>query len=593
MYELGRMYLTNAEERELLQRYYQIAREEMPSVFTQLRLRLYPVLLKLLSEKYVEIDQFYSEMEGDILAFLGLAEDDLIRDMPEIMPKAVPGSHPEKNEPAQGFQATPRLAFQGLYLLDQLFPKAGWLSLADNPDLFSYFQSIFEYPKGSDLIPVDDPIQVIQPLSEVLQQLFYGFQNLQWGTTENAAGEVVRLQEEFDKSIARWHFFHEEFFGKNYLPLLQEYCREVERTGPMSNDAKRKEHQLMWFKRNYLMPHMTLPIMDDVRVKSMGYPNLAIQVREMLDLLAPIAVDVEEKGSRSTALMNPDAKVRFPVTNVVSQRFQNVMRRVDHGDHGEKKLVDKGDNRSMLFFTLALLSSLDHFLSRPTSQLYSRKPAYLYRTSGKSGDEKPVYNAPQRNSIGLLKKLNEQQPADLADQPWQNRSGDLYGHFRVASEVKTRIVEYLNNKKPFALISFRVWPQWEAKRFQTFVGPLLDQGSRLHAQDDGSWIYILKDSLEEEAEDFCRKVLDAASRQAKPLALGTLVVPFFTNGTMEKLISTPGRGWSEAVDLSPQVLGVWNNPAQTFLFRSDLPTVTIPEENLEEVPLLEELEAAE
>lgn len=574
MYELALMYLTSKDERALLQRYYSIAREELPLVFSQLKQRLYPVLLKILSDRYLELDPFYLDKEAALLEFLGLTEDDMVKDMPDVEPVKSPGEAGAPMVPEPGL-VTPRLARQGMELLDQLFPRAGWRSLADNPDFYAYFQTIFEYPRGSEHVPVDDPIQVIQPLSEVLQQLFYGFQNVQWGTAVNQNGEVVRLQEVLDKAIARWHFFHEEFFGKNYLPLLQEYCREVERSGPVAPEAKRREHQLMWFKRNYLLPHLILPVMDDIRVKSLGYPNLAVQVREMLDLLAPIAVELEQKTGRSGTLLNPDAKARFPVTNMVSVRFQTVFRRTDSSDLAEKRILDQGSNRSLVVATLSLLSTLDHLLSKPGSQLYVRKPAYLYRTSGLGGDDKPVYSVTKKNSLALLKKLNDQPPPELTEVPWLARGGDLFGPLVAAEEIKLRIHEHHNDKKPFCLVSFRVWPEESRDAFVPMVSALLDEGTRVHPQDDGSWSHVMRDTLEEEAEDFARKVLAAAARRSPPLAAGALVVPFYTNWNLDKLVTTPARGWVQAHDIPPQVLGIWINTTQTFEFRTDVPTVTI------------------
>lgn len=584
MYELARMYLSTREEKDLLQRYYTIAREELALVFTQLPQSFYPVLLKLLCDRFQAPDTFFHDQEQAILGLLGLKEENLVRDLPEPPPAPRPGAAASPSPAAP--PPVPRIAKRGFVLLDQLFPRAGWETLDGTPDLFGYFQTVFEFPKGSDLIPVDDAIQVILPLSEVLQQLFFGFQNIQWGNAVTPAGEVVVLQERLDKSIARWHFFVEEFFGKNYLPLLQEYCREVERAGPVSPDARRREHQLLWFKRNYLLPHLSLPVMDDIRAKSLGYPNLAVQVREMLELLAPIAVEVEQKGARSSLLLNPDARVRFPVTSMVSQRFQSALRRSEIGDLGERKILDQGNNRALLFYTLTLLSSLDHLLSEPTSLLYSRSPKYLYRTSGLPGDDKPVYNAPKRNSLILLKKLNEQPPPDVVTTPWQTQVGDLYGPLAAAEELKAQILDYHNTKKPFVVVSFRVWSPSLASEFPAFLEPLLDEGTPLHPLDDGTWFALMKETVDEEGEDFVRKVLGAAARRSPPLPLGALVIPFFTTWTFERVMAMPARGWEAAAEIPPQVLGVWVNITQSFEFRTDVPTVEVAEaektENTEE-----------
>jgi hypothetical protein len=570
MYELARMYMTSTQERELVHRYYTIAREELPGVFADLRSRLYPILLKLLSDKLLEPDQFYLDKEEAIWALLGLTENDLVKDLPESL--SAPAPTAESTEPqAPPPEPIPRLARRGFELLDDLFPRAGWQSLDEAPDLFAYFQSMLEFPKGSDHIPVDDAIQVIQPLSEVLQQLFYGFQNIQWGTMTNESGEIVRVQEELDKRVARWHFFHEEFFGKNYLPLLQEYCREIERAGPISNDAKRREHQLLWFKRNYLLPHLVLPVMDDVRVKSLGYPNLSMQVREMLDLLTPIAVELDQRTQRG-ALLNPDAKVLFPVSSMVSQRFQHALKRMGVTEGNERRVIDQGNNRALLFYTVALLSALDDLLDRPTSILYSRTPKYLYRTSGNPGDDKPVYNAPLKNSLSLLKKLNEQLPADLEERPWPTKSDDLYSSLLTIEDIKARIREHRSEKKPFTLLAVQGRPAL-GREFIDFAGALLSD-ARFRLQDDGSYGLVLPDTTEEAGEDFARRLLEAAARRDPPLALTALVIPFTPSLQPDKMLTVPAKGWTAAASIPPQVLGVWGHSSQSFEFRTDVPTIT-------------------
>jgi len=569
MFELARMYLTSAQEKELVQRYYAIAREELPAMFAGLRTRLYPVLLKLLSDELLEPEQFYVDKEEAIWGLLGLTEADLIKDLPESMAAPAPAAAESPPEPEP--EPVPRLARRGFELLDELFPRAGWQNLDEAPDLFAYFQSLLEFPKGSDHIPVDDAIQIIQPLSEVLQQLFYGFQNVQWGTTTNENGEVIRLQEEIDKRVARWHFFHEEFFVKNYLPLLQEYCREIERAGPASNDARRREHQLLWFKRNYLLPHLALPVMDDVRVKSLGYPNLSVQVREMLGLLAPLAIELDQPGRRAGAVLNPEARVRFPVSGMVSLRFQHALRRLGVSEGTERRVIDQGNNRALIFYTVALLSSLDDLLSRPTSILYAHEPQYLYRTSGNPGDDKPVYNAPQKNSLALLKKLNEQLPPSLEERPWPTAGGDLYGSLLSVEDVKARIREHRSEKTPFVLLA--VQPRSGSAQFIELAAALLPDIT-FHLVDDGSYSATLRDTTEEAGEDTARKLLGAAARRDPPLALTALIVPYASGWQPERLLALPAKGWAAARGVPRQALGVWNHSAQAFEFRPDLPVIT-------------------
>ncbi|NNM67534.1 MAG: hypothetical protein HKM06_05960, partial [Spirochaetales bacterium] len=200
MYELARLYLVAKAERERLTVFYSVARESLPQVFTRLRQRLHPILLKLLSDHFVDADVFYLEYSKELLDLLGLTEKDLVSEAQERETHPAETPREKTAEPAQDTKSRPsKLALQGFSLLEQFFPRAGWSDLESLPDLFAYYQPIFDYPKGSELIPVDDPLHCIQPLSEILQQLFFGFQSIQWGTTKNSAGEVLNLQEEIEK----------------------------------------------------------------------------------------------------------------------------------------------------------------------------------------------------------------------------------------------------------------------------------------------------------------------------------------------------------------------------------------------------------
>jgi hypothetical protein len=559
MYESAKMYLTNQDERDRLAQYYAIARDELPIVFYEVKHRFYPVLLKLLSDKLVEREHFFLDFEPQILALLDLKEDDLVVDHPDADPVITeppppPAWDPEPSRP-------PALALEGLELLNKLFPRAGWSHLETHPDLFSYFQTVFEYPRGADLVAVDDPVQVLVPLSEILQHLFYGFQNIQWGTLKNHVGDPIPVQEVIEKRVSRWHFFHEEFFGKNYLSLLQEYCREIERSGPLSTEAKRHENLLLWFQRNYLLPNKILPIMDGVRVKTLGYPNLPIQIREMLELLAPIAVDVERNGLRSTALLNPEAKVRFPVSSLVNQRFLSVLRSPDGRE--------LATNRTLLFYVLALLTTLNDLVSRANSQLYQSPGKYLYRTAG---DDKPVYNAPKKNSLGLLKKLNDQALADRVVATVDPAA--FYGPFMAVEELRSRIQDHQEDKKPFVLVAFRVWFPGTEARFEDLMDPPPTGGPALFRQGDGTWLGVMADTLADKAEVYVREILELAAQGENPIGLGGLVIPFASHWNLEKLLAIPAKGWAEAATVSPQALGVWNPTAQNFEFRTDVKTVT-------------------
>ena len=67
------------------------------------------------------------------------------------------------------------------------------------PDFYPYFHPLFKFPKGSELIANEDPLQQIIVLASVVQELLYGFRNIKIKSEHN---------ETIEKTADRWHLFH-------------------------------------------------------------------------------------------------------------------------------------------------------------------------------------------------------------------------------------------------------------------------------------------------------------------------------------------------------------------------------------------------
>lgn len=595
MFELARNYLVKQDDKERLLRYYLIAREVLPLVFGRLRLQMYPFLLKLLSPRYLDPDEFFAEKEDKILDFLEIKENELIKEAPASAVVIPPtdtsqDAGPSRSPSEEVRTPIPKSALKGLELLDRLFPRAGWNNLETNPDFYSYFQSVFDFPRGSEVLSVKDPLQIVLPISIILQNLFFGFQEVKFGLANNQLGQTIDLQGEIDKAVSQWHFFMEEVVAKNYLTQLQEYCRQVERSGRQSAESKRIEHKLLWIKKNYLLPHLMVPVFEDIRPQSLGYPSLAVQVKTLIGILAPIAVEVEQallnqKPSSPTVLKtvsmaNPLASLRFPVENMVSKRLSQVLS------------PDARNNRSLLFYTFTILLTLDHLLNQPSSVLYGRDERLPpYRTSEGERDESPLYNIPKKNTATLLKKLSETAPAVTEDEPVE-----LYGPFIVQEAAKKCLQAFHKERTPFCLASFQVMGLEEQTRIhrdrkhlelqdllKRIGRPAHIQGS----QEDGSIFVVLPDTESPTAASWSRQVVTAAAElQPGPLALLGLVVPFQKNWTVEKLLAQPSRGYQIGRDYPPQVLGVYQPETQSFEFMDDLAVIPMAEASFESEDLL-------
>lgn len=258
-------------------------------VMRSVRYLLYPLLLKLLSDRWLAYDAFFLARRRRFESFIDAKASDKIRPPateqetvsaaeqakePESEPTEVPNADAQPPEPRDAFAAsdgvdsievetavsettdssphtspsdsggdtsgdtggdgarstqerTPssRAWMRGMEVLEGIFPEAGWNDLPSWPDLYPYFIGVFDLKKGFELVPPNDPLQQVVILMHVIEELFYGMRFVEFGTISTPAGEHERVDEAMGRIVDGWHGYLEEAIGKEYLPRLSEYCR--------------------------------------------------------------------------------------------------------------------------------------------------------------------------------------------------------------------------------------------------------------------------------------------------------------------------------------------------------------------------------
>jgi hypothetical protein len=181
---------------------------------------LYPLLMNMVCKKWCNYATLLTEHRQKIYAFLELKEEDCIvppEQITEAMSDAAAPAHeetaaaPEENDETRKLKKVMR---NGLETLELLFPGSGWNQPESFPDFYQYFVHVFNYQKGIDCIHPQNPVLQILILSQILQNLFYGWHNMSAAhRPDHPLGNLIAdWQEEFDKLIYR-----------NYLKLLAEY----------------------------------------------------------------------------------------------------------------------------------------------------------------------------------------------------------------------------------------------------------------------------------------------------------------------------------------------------------------------------------
>ncbi|MDR3248580.1 MAG: hypothetical protein LBT39_07325, partial [Treponema sp.] len=252
---------------------------------------LYPLLMKLLSDRYLSYETFFHSRRNRFMDFIGATEDNQMKpaamapelsggrdiaiddDTDDEAEKEGEGQDKENDKPEEEDPNDPEVIarkekeaaqvkehkamLQGVASLEALFPKAGWERLSAFPDMYPYFRAIFNLQKGYDLIAPTDPLLQVVVIMRVLEDLFLGIRDIHFGTILNNESGPVAVDEAITTIISNWHSYIDFPLEKEYLPRLSEYCRILEQSAESrtSNYAKRLLCELHWIKRLFFFPY--------------------------------------------------------------------------------------------------------------------------------------------------------------------------------------------------------------------------------------------------------------------------------------------------------------------------------------------------
>ena len=387
---------------------------------------MYPLLMKLISDRYIPYERFFIERRRRYMAFVNVTATDqlssadlspqqldnidteaLQKEMEEEEAEADEGTAPDENagddeesrdenedlnDPAviarrtreDTDKAEKKALDQGLATMETLFPKAGWDKLAEYPDLYPYFANVFNLRHGYELISPNDPLMQIAILMHVLEDLFYAMRFITFGTITGPDGSPEKIHEEMSEMIHNWRSYVDNSFIKGYLPRLTEYCRMLENSAEARNSvyAKKSLNELHWLKRLYFVPYYKFESLGPPPFQKQEVCPIYTQARKMRKYLTAVAAGIEHgvyAGGMSAkapcdGINNPWVHYNFQVPNSISRRLGLML------PH-ERRI-----NATLIFFSLAAVTVLDHIMNNENSWAYDEsRPGPLFRSIKNEG----------------------------------------------------------------------------------------------------------------------------------------------------------------------------------------------------------------
>ncbi|MDR1238772.1 MAG: hypothetical protein LBK27_01535 [Treponema sp.] len=400
---------------------------------------LYPLMMRLISDRWFPYERLFIERRRRFMAFLNVSPQDQI-DPADMAARQTEGANAEQsaageesaeqekregpadqenpatasgepqedpNDPEMIERKARRTAQdaeqksleQGLAALESLFPKAGWDRLSTFPDLYPYFADTFNLKKGYELIAPTDPLQQVAILMLILEELLFGLRYVSFGTINGADGSPIRVEDYLGSIINNWQRYIDMSFSKEYLPRLIEYCHILENTADSRNSvyARRTLNELHWAKRLYFLPYYHFESLGPPPFQKRDTTPIYGEIRLLRRYLTEVAQGVEQSNFQGGAgaqapcdgIDNPWEPYNFEIPNPVSIRLDALL--------GPKKK----NNASLIYFTLAVATVLDHLINNENSWAYEGRPGPLFRSVNGEGTM-PLFGVETKLDANLI-----------------------------------------------------------------------------------------------------------------------------------------------------------------------------------------------
>lgn len=360
---------------------------------TEIIKKMYPLLMRMCSDSFEPYPDFFSVKVADVLKFTGLHKFDLLLpEKPKEEQKEAP--KPKSAPPQKGVKD--QTVITGLKLLNQLFPQAGFDKLDEHPDMYPYFQPLYKFADGFNLLSPENPVQVIMILQRIIEDCFQGCRNIKFTNTENVKEGADTITSVMDD----WSAYREDNFERLYCEPLLDLVNSVysQPDFDKSHIGKRTITSLLWQVTYHFMPNFKFDqlILEHPSDESKYRPlfHRTDYARKYLTLVIN-ECDKQANGRGPVGMIeNPWEHYKFGIQNEVSKRLDVLL------GAQNKTANTNANNANLLKYTLCFIAVLDWWINNPGSPAYTTDPMHIYRISPSDG--KPLFTTPLRNDQNKL-----------------------------------------------------------------------------------------------------------------------------------------------------------------------------------------------
>lgn len=356
---------------------------------TEIIKKLYPLLLRMCSDSYENYPQFFNAKVGEILKFVGLHKFDLL--LPE-KPKEPTAEEKKAKAPPPQKGIKDSSVITGLKLLNQLFPEAGFDRLDQHPDFYPYFQPMYKFDDGFNLISPENPVQFIAIMQRIIEDCFMGCRNIKFPAPDDekekkGSDSIVHVMDD-------WAAYREENLEQLYCSPLLDLVNSIYSQSDFENShiGKKSINNILWQCTYHFMPGFKFEQLvlehpaDESDLKPMFHRT--DYTRKFLTLVINECDQKVKTKAACNLIENPWEHYKFDIPNEVSKRVDVLL------GAQNKTANTNATNANLLKYTLCFVAVLDWWINNPDSPAYAADPMHIWRVSEEDG--KPVFSVPLR-----------------------------------------------------------------------------------------------------------------------------------------------------------------------------------------------------
>lgn len=379
------------------------AKNEWGFIYNKVVLNLYPILMRICSSYCVSMQDFLNDNILRILNFLNLKKSDIILPTPFEKVKFLEESNEESATSlyAQRSQSKELLVQNGLTLLNRLFPEVGFRNLTARVDFYPYFQPLFNFTEGFNLLSPENPMQVVVVLLRVTEDLLAGCSSIHLKDVKDDNPHKMTT-ENFYKASNDWYLARMNVFEKDYCQKLGDYVNRIYSKKEFKTSAigMKMLSSIAKVQKREFFPHFKYAMgLIDNETTAFGSLPVFKKISQLAKHFNYLAENVNEalkaSGGKSTGkvagIENPWERFIFTIENPTSQRLTTLL--------GGKNSL--GITNANLITSIAqIFAVLDWWVNNPKSPAYATEIENFYRCDTLSGE--PIFSAPLRNDVDYV-----------------------------------------------------------------------------------------------------------------------------------------------------------------------------------------------